>query len=332
MFDRMYVIRLEVPCENKWCENGTHHCVFCQQSKNILKLCLKNMIHSQSVDKKQKLFKDSLQFQESASGISIMKIPSAYLLRILKPLLSARDAAPTEHAASRIRAMDHCPDVDDPLIHAIYSMESTFSTARTKGVDVLSSAEGIASEHIIDKGKGNGCLLLAWKSSYNSATRRIDDPVLVGAMTVYKFKRSPNFSTDASSTGVDDATLDPFFRSNFIYIDTLVSTGAGAGKLLALHAYRYAIMKKARGVIALSYSKRRLTGTAKPESYKIFDDLGFLHLIENATYNIQMYGTWFVAELKDITMAGVLESGIRLCTRNGFTSKTEDQLVWRCPR
>tara|TARA_B110001450_G_scaffold257061_1_gene290828 strand:- start:35083 stop:35958 length:876 start_codon:yes stop_codon:yes gene_type:complete len=291
------------------------------------------MLSDQSKEKKWKIFKDALQFQESAAGVAIQKVPSSYLLRILKPLLDARDAAPNEDAANRINAMDHCPDRRDPLIHAIYSMDATFRSAVTKGVDPLSSAEGIASEHKVDGTKGNGCLFLAWKTTYNTNTRTLDTPMLVGAMTVYKFKRTTNFSTNAASTGMDDATLNPFYRSNFIYIDTLVSSSAGVGKILALHAYRYAIMKKAKGVIALSYSRKRLTGTAKPESYRIFHDLGFTHLIERANYTIQMYGTWFATLLDDVApLSGVLDSGIRLCTRSGFTKKTEDQLVWRCPR
>lgn len=290
------------------------------------------MLQEQTTDKKLKIFKDALTFQESAAGLAIQKVPSAYLLRILKPVLEARAAAPDERAAERIKAMDHCPDKHDPLIHAIYSMDTIFRNAVSKGVDPLSSAEGIAAEHTVDGSKGNGCLFLAWKTAYNSTTKQLDAPKLVGAMTVNKFKRTENFSTHAAATGGDDSTLDPFFRSNFIYIDTLVSTGSGAGKILALHAYRYAIMKRAKGVIALSYSKKRLTGSAKPESYKIFHELKFAHLIENANYAIQMYGTWFVASLDDVDLSGVLDAGIKLCTRAGFTAKTADQLVWRCPR
>jgi len=292
------------------------------------------MLSEQSKEKRQKIFKDALQFQESAAGVAIQKVPGSYLLRILKPLLDARDAAPNEAAANRIKAMDHCPDRRDPLIHAIYSMDTTFTSAVSKGVDPLSSAEGIASEHTFDGAKGNGCLFLAWKTSFNAHRKKLDDPKLVGAMTMYKFKRTTNFSTDAASTGDNDATLDAFFRSNFMYIDTLVSSeAAGVGKLLALHAYRYAITKKAKGVIALSYSKKRLAGNSRPESYKIFHGLGFTHLIENASYTIQMYGTWFVTLLDDVApLSGVLDAGIKLCTRAGFTQKTEDHLVWRCPR
>lgn len=300
-------------------------CVHCQHL---------TMLSAQTKEKRQKIFKDALQFQESAAGVAIQKVPATYLTRILKPLLDARDAAPNVAAANRIKAMDHCPDKRDPLIHAIYSMDRTFASAVTKGVDPLSSAEGIASEHTFDGAKGNGCLFLAWKTSYNTNTRKLDNPTLVGAMNVYKFKRTVNFSTDTGSVSEeDDATLDTFFRSNFIYIDTLVSSSAGAGKLLALHAYRYAIMKKAKGVVALSYSKKRPSGTDKPESYKIFHGLGFTHVIEHAKFKFHMYGTWFATLLDDVApLSGVLDSGIELCTRTGFTKKTEDQLVWRCPR
>ena len=291
------------------------------------------MLSAQPKEKQLRFFKDALQFQESATGVAIQKVPSAYLLRILKPILDARAAAPNEREANRIKAMDHCPNKRDPLIHAIYAMDQTFRGAVSKGVDPLASAEGVAAEHTIDGTKGNGCLFMAWKTEYNPNTKKIDDPKLVGALTIYKFKRSNNFSTHAEATGNDDAALDPFFRSNFLYIDTMVSLGAGVGKLLVMHAYRYAIMKKAKGLVALSYSKTRLAGGAKPESYKIFHDLGFQHLVENANYTIQMYGTWFATALDDLSVVNnVLESGVKLCTRNGFTEKTADQLVWRCPR
>ena len=291
------------------------------------------MLSDQSKDKQLRFFKDALQFQESATGVAIQKVPSSYLLRILRPILDARAAAPNEREAIRITAMDHCPDKRDPLIHAIYSMDQTFRESVSKGVDPLASVEGIAAEHTADGAKSNGCLFLAWKTEYNPNTKRIDDPRLVGAMTMYRFKRSENFSTHAEATGNDDAALDPFFRSNFLYIDTMVSLGAGVGKLLVMHAYRYAIMKKVKGLVALSYSRKRLTGGAKPESYKIFHELGFQHLIENASYTIQMYGTWFATALDDLSVVnGVLQSGVKLCTRKGFTEKTADQLVWRCPR
>ena len=231
------------------------------------------MLSDQSKDKQLRFFKDALQFQESATGVAIQKVPSSYLLRILRPILDARAAAPNELEAIRITAMDHCPDKRDPLIHAIYSMDQTFRESVSKGVDPLASVEGIAAEHTADGAKSNGCLFLAWKTEYNPNTKRIDDPRLVGAMTMYRLKRSENFSTHAEATGNDDAALDPFFRSNFLYIDTMVSLGAGVGKLLVMHAYRYAIMKKVKGLVALSYSRKRLTGGAKPESYKIFHEL-----------------------------------------------------------
>lgn len=297
------------------------------------------MLSDQPPEKQLRFFKDALQFQESAAGVAIQKVPAAYLLRILKPVLDARDAAPNERAASRVKAMDHCPDRGDPLIHAIYSLDETFRGAVSKGVDPLSSAEGIAAEHTIDGTKGNGCLFLAWKTEYNPSTKKIDAPKLVGAMTMYKFKRTENFSTHAEATGNDDALLDPFFRSRFLYIDAMVSLGAGVGTLLVMHAYRYAIMKKATGLVALSYSKKRLTGGDKPDSYKIFHALGFQHLVERTNYtadylrNVPIYGTWFATALDDLSVVnGVLKSGVKLCTRKGFTEKTADRLVWRCPR
>lgn len=292
------------------------------------------MLQHQDKDRKLKIFKDALQFQESAAGVAIQKVPSTYLHRILKPVLEARAAAPTVQAANRIKAMDHCPDRNDPLVHAIYSMETIFRDALNKGVDILSSAEGIAGEHIEDGAKGNGCLFLAWKTTFDSQSKRVGAPTLVGAMTMYKFKRTSTFSTHRGAmSAADNAALDPFFGAQYLYIDAMASIGAGVGTLLVLHAYRYAIMKKAKGLVALSYSNRPLTNNSRPESYKIFERLQFVKLVPNATFTIAMYGTWFATKLDDTTlMSGVLESGIKLCTRRGFTQRTEDTLVWRCPR
>ena len=291
-------------------------------------------LETQLLQKQISIFKQSLKFQEAAAGVVIQRVPSAYLYRILRPLIDARAAAPNEREANRIRAMDHCPDRRDPLVHAIYNMDETFRGCATKGVDMLSSAEGIASEHTFDGTSGNGCLFLAWKTTYDTGEKRLRDPELVGAMTVYKFKRTSNFSTDAASTGRDDAKLAPYFQSGkYLYIDSMCAVGGGGvGRILVLHAYRYAMTKKSKGLVALSYSRNKLTGSAKPESYKIFDDFGFKHLIENANYTIQMYGTWFAIDLDAISFAGVTRAAIDICTRRGFTEKTKNTLVWRCPQ
>ena len=288
------------------------------------------MLHQQSQEKKQKIFKDALQFQESTSGVVVQRIPSSYLLRILKPLLLARENTVDE---DDVDPMDHCPDPTAPVIFAIYTMDRTFASATSKGVDVLSSAEMIAEEHKVDGAKGNGALFLAWKTTYDTSTKSLGIPQLVGAMVVYKFKRTKNFSTDTATTGRKDSdTLDPLFRSDYLLIDTLVSTAPGVGTVLALHACRYGIMRHAKGIVALSYSKKKLPAGAKPESYKIFNTLGFHRLIETASFTTRIYGTWFFMKLDEISLTGLLESGILVCTRPGFTSRTKDQLVWRCPR
>jgi hypothetical protein len=288
------------------------------------------MLHRQSPEKKRKIFKDALQFQESAAGVVVQRIPSSYLLRILKPLLLAREQAANE---DDVDPMEHCPDKTDPVVFAIYTLDRTFASAMSKGVDVLSSAEMIAEEHKVDGAKGNGALFLAWKTAYDVSTKSLGTPQLVGAMVVYKFKRTENFSTDTATTGKKDSdTLDPFFRSEYLLIDTLVSVAPGVGTVLALHACRYGIMRHAKGIVALSYSKKKLAAGAKPESYKIFNTLGFHRLIENASFTTRIYGTWFLMKLDELSLSGLLESGISLCTRAGFTARTKDQLIWRCPR
>ena len=284
-------------------------------------------VEDQDISKRLHIFKQSLKFQESAAGVVIQRVSGADLKRIMAPLLAARANATVRDP------MDVCPDPKDPLVHAIYSMDTIFAGCLRKGVDMLSSVEAIASEYAVDGTKGNGCLILAWRTTFDSAARRLMDPELVGAMTLYKFKPTPNFSTDARSlSDHDHAILKPLFGVNAIYIDCMCAKGGGGvGKLLALHACRYAITKKAKAIVALSYSQKKLKPGTKPESYKIFHDLGFEHLIETANYTTTIYGTWFVTTLEDLSFKGILTRGIELCTRRGLSPKTRDRLVWRCP-
>jgi hypothetical protein len=313
------------------------------------------MLNAEDDKKKGKIFKDALLFQEAAVGVAIQKVPVAYLLRILRPIIDARAAelekgnGKTAHQkkahekkALELEAMKYCPDKTDPLIHAIYSLDTTFPRATKQGVDPLSSAEAIAGESHGTKNE-NGCLFLAWKTTYSAKDKRFNPPVVVGSMCVYNFKETENFGTNPGAFSPatqdrdsDSVILESYFYpvspgTKFMYIDTLVSSAPGVGNVLALHAYRYAITKKARGLIALSYADNP---NETPESYNIFIKMGFNVLIERARYTTRQWGTWFVVNFKEdgINFQDVLTSGIELCTRAGFTEKTKDRLVWRCPR
>lgn len=291
-------------------------------------------LSQQTRERQISIFKQSLRFQESAAGLVVQRIPASYLKRILKPLVDARKAG----AVKSPKSLN--PDPTDPVTSAIYDFDNHFKECRQKAVDMLSSVEAIADEYETDGASGHGCLLLAWKTDYDACTKKLCGPKLVGAMTLYKFKRSENFSThgegiseiDARVLGGEEEGRQNLFRRNIMYIDALCAKGGkGVGRVMVLHAYRYALMKKCTGIVSLSFSSKANT---PPESYKIFTDFGFEPLIPNATFHPSiknMYGTWFLMNLDTVTFNAVLESAIHICTRKGFTENTKSNLIWRCP-
>lgn len=289
----------------------------------------------QTRDRQISIFKQALRFQESAAGVVVQRIPASYLKRILKPLIDARKDAQVIK-----NPKDFNPDPSDPVVSAIYDFDNHFKECQQKKVDMLSSVEAIADEYMVDGASGYGCLLLAWKTEFDTCTKKNCDPQLVGAMTLYKFKRAENFSTHAGGISDNDAAIlggavdgtSNLFRRNIMYIDALCAKGGkGVGSVMILHAYRYALMKKCTGMVSLSFSPK---ANAQPESYKIFQAFEFEPLIRRATFQPQvknMHGTWFLMNLDDISFKGVLESGIQICTRRGFTEATKSNLIWRCP-
>ena len=54
-------------------------------------------------------------------------------------------------------------------------------------------------------------------------------------------------------------------------------------------------------------------------------------LIPRANYRVQMYGTWYKLDLRNLTLAGIDERAVAVCTRTGLTAQTQDRLIWRCP-
>ena len=116
-----------------------------------------------------------------------------------------------------------------------------------------------------------------------------------------------------------------------MYLDVVCSKQKGVGRLLILHAYRYAIIKKTKGLVALSFSKRALTGNHQPASYKIFQELGFDTVIRNTNYSVRMYGHWVAKSTSNIDFSGIIDSIGEICTRSGYTNATSHKKVWRCP-
>jgi hypothetical protein len=303
-------------------------------------------LDGQTHERKVQIFKSALKFQESAAGIVVQRIPGSYLRRILKPLIDARKQAIRNGTnPNRVNPRDLVPDTDDPLVHEIYDIDRTFSYCKGKGVDVLASAEGIAMEWEEDGAPGHGCMILAWKTTFDRDRKRTNPPELVGAITLHKFKSTHNFSTEKSQVGEHDfAVLSGqrhvgnnerrnYFSRNTMYIDALCAKGkGGVGKLLILHAIRWALTRKCTGLIALSYSNRKPKNASdRPESYALFTDFGFERPIPKANFTVSMYGTWFFKPLNTLGFEQVLHDAITICTRTGFTDATKDRLIWRCP-
>lgn len=316
-----------------------------------------SLLDKQTLERTQQIFKNGIGFQEAAAGVKIQRVPGSYLYRILRPLLEARDYARStgrneregEAAASRVNPNNHIPDDEDPVVHAIYNLDTIFARCSSMDVDMLASAEAIAKEWKERGTASQSCLLLAWKTVFNSAEKKVQKPKLVGAMTLHKFVVSVNFSTDylgggrGSLSERDHAILHGrpdarsgahpirnYFNRQTMYIDAMCAIDkSGVGRLLVLNAIRWAIMRKCTGVIALSYSPTQKT---KPESFPLFESMHFDKIIPEAKFNTKLYGTWFFKPLDKLGLADLLlKEGLDICTRPGLTRKTEDVLMWRCP-
>jgi hypothetical protein len=288
-------------------------------------------IAEQDARRKTSLFKQSLRLHEVAAGVFVQRIAGSYLKRLIKPLREARARAPDPR-----RFDPQSVDVDrtDPLVAALYAFDDIFEDCNTAKVDMLSSVEYLAEEYDVHGSSGHGCLILAWRQTYNRETRRHDAPQLVGAMTLHRFVQTPSFSTDMSSLSERDfrtLTGPPnFFRKNLIFIDAMCAKGrSGVGRLLLMHAYNYALLRKCTGVIALSFSSRR---NVRPQSYPLFEDFGFEAIIADARFrNPRIHGAWFFIDVRNPAPFENLESGaLRVCTRRGLTPATRSRLILRC--
>ena len=258
----------------------------------------------QHVKRKHGVFKQSIRLQEVASQAFVQRVPIRYLKRL--------------HAEAA--------DEADPVVAALQRLDSIFAHCKSASIDVLSSVEALLAE-FEETRSPHSCVLLAWRMTFDASRRRLNAPELVGIATLADFALSAHFSTDrASLSPGDHATLCPYAR-NWAYIDCMCSSAPGVGRLLVLHAYSFALACKKDGLISLSYSSTR---KATPESLRLFQQLGFQPLIPQAHFAIQhMYGTWFVK--RDVDLSGLAMDGVRVCTRTGFTARTADTLMWRCP-
>ena len=279
----------------------------------------------QDEKKKRTIFKQSLWEYENMSGVKIQRIPASYLKRILRTI--EEDDDDDEYGSQRD---------EDAVVDAIADLDRIFRRCKDVHVDMLSSAEAVVEEFREDGSKGCGCLLLAWKSGFDSQARRKGEPQLVGAAVLNHFKECDSFATTSDYlSDHDHAILRPYFRLKTMYIDTLCSKGAGGvGKVLMLHAMQYALSKKCDSLIALSYMHRSPRNAAdRPESYKLFNDIfRFERLISRATFKRQgYYGTWFFMALDELPFPDLLRSAISVCTRRGFTEKTAGVMIARCP-
>ena len=157
--------------------------------------------------------------------------------------------------------------------------------------------------------------------------------------------------------------LSTYFGKDYFYIDSLCSKSPGAGKILTLHAFEFAFRKKQKGIIAFSFT---LEENKTPASLNMFLKLKFEKVFENGPQSLftkptdsntaarveshddddddddgedddggedgvvldETYGYWVVAEDK---LGGLNFKMLDLCTRNGLTGNTKNNLIWRCP-
>jgi len=251
------------------------------------------MFEEQTHQKKLSIFRHALKLQALGAGVFLQKLPATQLRKL---------------------------GDNDPVADVLDNLDSIFKSCKDKSVDMASSIEAMLEED--EKQRIRGLVILAWRMDYDS-TRRASKPKLVGALVMSDFVSTSNYSTDAESLGGDYETLQPYFHKAQ-YIDAVCSTHKGAGRLLIMAAYDVALQRK-QGLIALSYSRRR---NAVPESKKIFESLSFEPVIPTANFAIQMYGTWFYRSNSDLSLEGMSEDAVNVCTRVGLTRP--DSLIWRC--
>lgn len=292
---------------------------------NATAMSIRAELRAQDHSKKMRLFGQLLSAQSPlANGVLVQRIMANDLRRLLDP------------------------NSDDPLAEYLADVDSIFEDCNNDLGDgaVASALEAIVEEAREDKREGEngeGCVLLAWK---------MDDPTgagdmeLVGIATLFRMKATPSFSThrEMFAKQAEYNRLVPFFegrnngaafpaglgiKAKYMYLDVLCSKQRGVGTLLILHAYRYAILRKTKGLVALSFSKRPIANRP-PQSYKIFEKLGFETVVRNTDYTVRMYGHWVAKSTQLIDFEGILEQIGQICTRPGYTDATSHKRIFRC--
>lgn len=257
-----------------------------------------SLMETQTWNRKVAIFSRSLELMNTAAGIWIQKIPASYLKKLMAPDANKKD----------------------PVVRALQSLDTIFTSCRKKKVDMESSVKYIMKEHSNDS-RGHGAVLLAWRMSFEG--NKMKAPDLVGMCTLFNFISSYSFGTEENDMEEQDfRVLSRYFGNNNTYIDTMCSTQKGVGRLLVLHAYKFALSRKKKGLIALAYSAR---ANGVPESKRIFEKLRFSTIIDDA----HNHGTWFYKSTDAVDLAGVAEESVKVCTRRAFTNA--DSLIWRCP-
>ena len=265
-----------------------------------------DLLQSGDRDRQVAFFKKALRFQESAAGVVIQRVPASEVHRIMKPVIQKRQETFETHKkehmkkykdeekaeafarkkfdALRIEGKDFLTKESDYLQRAIFSMQTTFQDSDKKGVEIFSAVESLAYLWSDHRSKGNGCLLLAWKSTFDkSKTPHQQPPKLVGAMTLHKFVETELFSIQKLNDTTKEK-LRPYFEGEYMYIDAMCSVAPGVGKVMVLHAIRWALMRKCEGIVALSFSTKK---DRLPESIGIFEKFKFDPICCNAPLGLK---------------------------------------------
>ena len=254
----------------------------------------------QDPSRQKQLIRNTIKMMTSTTGVFVLRLSVAELRRLKSDKT----------------------DASDPLKQAITTLDDIFKDCKHQLVDTSSSLNAIVDAHDRDK-QSNGAVFLAWDMEPRA------NPQLIGIAVCTKFIPHADFSTEADAMGADDySKLEPYF-GNHLLIDTLCSKKKGVGRILILHVYEYAHRKNYRGVVALSYSRRKLSPSVRPASERSFRDLAFQPIVNEASFEAAMYGVWF--KKSTFSEEGLNSMILSLCTRQGLTRNAVDKLIWRCP-
>lgn len=287
-------------------------------------------IDEQTEKRKIQLFKKTVEFYGVQAGVKIQRVVGSHVLRILKPVIQARMAeAEAGRDPDRVDARRFVRDDSDLLTRTVLSMDRHFSECTGKQVDLLSSATAIAEIQWEHGTKSSGALLLAWQIDRDTLR-----PKCVGALTCCRLYERDDLGTSDNIIKAEDfATLTPYFRQpSVLFIDGLCSTSPGAGSALVANAIKWGLTKGHNAVIAQSFSNKPLKNGKKPASMRMLTKLGFKTLIEDGKFKVKHHhGAWMRMTLKPLHFNPMMQAGLRVCARRGFTDATQHTLIDQCP-